>query len=422
VTGVQVVFSNELADQGQLGCGLSMSFERTPIRNAARSEFTEDEYRQWILDLKARFQSLQLKAAVAVNAELLAFYWELGCEIVAKQVEPTWGTGLLKQLSADLVREFPEVGGFSSRNLNYIRQWVLFWNEPILQQLVAELRLPLERGIRPAQDDNSIVQQPVADLRKLPFPELMTIPWGHHLAILAKCKQHDEALFYVRATLEHGWSRVILVHQIETGLWQRKGQASTNFASTLPPAQSDLARQVLKDPYVFDFLSVTDEHNERELERDLVAHITQFLVELGAGFAFVGRQVPLQIGERDFFLDLLFYHVHLHCYVVVELKTVDFEPEFAGKLNFYLTAVDEIMRSESDAPTIGLLLCKNKEGVVAEYALRDINKPMGVSTYTLSQMLPESLRNKLPSIESLERELGLVAEDNHGSRNRTHDE
>jgi predicted nuclease of restriction endonuclease-like (RecB) superfamily len=429
--------------------GLSMSFKQTPIRNAARSKFTESDYGQWIGGLKERFRSVQLKAAVTVNAELLGFYWELGAEIVAKQAETNWGTGLLKQLSEDLVREFPGVSGFSSRNLNYIRQWVLFWNSSILQQPAAELRIRLQNGIEPAQEHNSsdqqaakefvqqpvgqigklredelarsdelgdpIVQQPAADLRVPPIPELLAIPWGHHMVLLAKCKQHDEALFYVRATLEHGWSRVILVHQIETGLWQRKGQASTNFASTLPPAQSDLARQVLKDPYVFDFLSVTDEHNERELERDLVAHITQFLVELGAGFAFVGRQVPLQVGERDFFLDLLFYHVHLHCYVVVELKTVDFEPEFAGKLNFYLTAVDETMRSESDAPTIGLLLCKNKDGLVAEYALRDINKPMGVSTYTLSQMLPESLRNKLPSIEQLERELGLINGENHRS-------
>jgi predicted nuclease of restriction endonuclease-like (RecB) superfamily len=240
--------------------------------------------------------------------------------------------------------------------------------------------------------------------------ELLAIPWGHNLTILAKCKRHDEALFYVRATLEQGWSRVILVHQIESDLWRRKGAAFTNFSSTLPPAESALATQVLKDPYVFDFLSVTDEHNERELERDLVAHITQFLIELGAGFAYVGRQVPLPVGDTDFFLDLLFYHVHLHCYVVIELKTGDFKPEFVGKLNFYLTAVDETMRSSSDGRTIGLLLCKNKDGLIAEYALRDVNKPMGVSTYTLSEMLPEALRDKLPSIEALERELGTPEE------------
>ena len=199
----------------------------------------------------------------------------------------------------------------------------------------------------------------------------------------------------------------MLVHQIESGLWQREGKAITNFEKTLPATQSDLARQMLKDPYTFDFLSLTKEHTERELEADLIAHITQFLLELGAGFAYIGRQVPLQVGERDFFLDLLFYHARLHCYVVVELKTVDFEPEFAGKLNFYIKAVDEQLRGEGDQPTIGLLLCKSKDRLVAEYALSDIQKPMGLSTYTLTHTLPEALRGKLPSIEAIERELGL---------------
>jgi predicted nuclease of restriction endonuclease-like (RecB) superfamily len=235
----------------------------------------------------------------------------------------------------------------------------------------------------------------------------LTIPWGHNLAILAKCKDHEQARFYVRATIEHGWSRATLVHQIESDLWRRQGAAQTNFPAVLPAADSALATQTLKDPYVFDFLSLGAEHDERELERGLVAHITQFLIELGAGFAYVGRQVPLHVGDRDFFLDLLFYHLHLRCYVVVELKTVDFEPEFAGKLNFYLTAVDETMRRDSDGPTIGLLLCKDKHGLVAEYALRDINKPMGVSTYTLSQVLPDALRDQLPSIETLQQELGV---------------
>lgn len=228
-----------------------------------------------------------------------------------------------------------------------------------------------------------------------------------NLAIIGKCKQPGEALYYVQAALQFGWSRSVLVHQMESELWQREGQAITNFAQTLPAAQSDLATQVLKDPYVFDFLSLTKEHTERELETDLVAHITQFLLELGAGFAYIGRQVPLQVGERDFYLDLLFYHTRLHCYVVVELKTVDFEPEFAGKLNFYLKTVDEQLRSEGDQPSIGLLLCKSKDRLVAEYALSDIQKPMGLSTYTLSHTLPEALRGKLPSIEQLERELGL---------------
>lgn len=337
------------------------------------SEISPD-YRAWLSQLKNRFRQVQLKAAVAVNTELLQFYWELGADILAKQDGYAWGSGFLSQLSADLTREFPEVKGFSRRNLELIRQWYRYWNaEP------------------------EIAQQPVS--------QLWAIPWGHNLAIVAKCRSQDEAMYYVQQTQRHGWSRSVLVHQIESGLWQREGQAITNFAQTLPAPQSDLAAQLLKDPYVFDFLSLTKEHTERELEAALIDHITQFLLELGAGFAYMGRQIPLQVGEREFFLDLLFYHARLHCYVVVELKTGDFEPEYAGKLNFYLKAVDEQRRGEGDAPTIGLLLCKSKDRLVAEYALSDIHKPLGLSTYTLSHTLPEALRDKLPSIEAIEAKL-----------------
>jgi predicted nuclease of restriction endonuclease-like (RecB) superfamily len=346
------------------------------------------DYRKWIGELKSRFRAVQLKAAVSVNTELLGFYWELGSEIVLRQAEHAWGSGFIKQLSQDLMREFPEVKGFSARNLELIRQWVRFWEAtPIAQQPVSQTG---QQAVAQSQNDS-----------------IFAIPWGHNLAIVSKCESHEEAQFYVQATVEHGWSRSILVHQIETDLWRRKDKTLSNFATALS-STSELATQVLKDPYVFDFLSLTEEHTERELERDLVAHITQFLLELGAGFAFIGRQVPLQVGERDFFLDLLFYHVRLHCYVVVELKTVDFEPEFAGKLNFYLTAVDETMRSPEDTPAIGLLLCKSKDRLVAEYALRDIDKPMGVSSYTLSHVLPDALRKKLPSIEALEAEFGAA--------------
>ena len=344
----------------------------------------QPEYRAWLGDLKTRYRQVQLKAAVAVNTAMLQFYWELGADMVVKQKQFAWGSGFVSQLSADLTREFPEVRGFSVRNLKYIRQWHEYW-----------------------VDAAPIGQQPVAQLTKQPVAQILCIPWGHNLAILAKCKQHDEALYYAQATQTYGWSRSVLVHQIESGLWQREGKAITNFEQTLPAAQSDLAVQMLKDPYRFDFLSLTKEHTERELETDLIAHITQFLLELGAGFAYIGRQVPLQVGGRAFFLDLLFYHTRLHCHVVVELKTVDFEPEFAGKLNFYIKAVDEQLRGEGDQPTIGLLLCKSKDRLVAEYALSDIQKPMGLSTYTLSHTLPEALRDKLPSIEAIERELGL---------------
>jgi predicted nuclease of restriction endonuclease-like (RecB) superfamily len=357
------------------------------------------DYRVWVGELKARFRAVQLKAAVALNTELLGFYWELGTDIVARQADYAWGTGFIKHLSDDLMREFPEVKGFSERNLKYIRQWVEFWGvDPIGQQPVAQL------SSGPA---SAFGQQPVARSIGDAAGGLLTIPWGHHLAIVAKCKDRAQAWFYVQATVEHGWSRAVLVHQIESDLWRRQGAAHTNFPAVLPAADSALATQTLKDPYVFDFLSLGPDHDERELERGLVAHITQVLIELGAGFAYVGRQVPLQVGDRDFYLDLLFYHLQLRCYVVVELKTVDFEPEFAGKLNFYLTAVDETLRRDTDGPTIGLLLCKDKNGLVAEYALRDINKPMGVSTYTLSQILPDTLRDQLPSIEALQAQLGM---------------
>jgi len=332
------------------------------------------DYHQWLIDLKTRFRQVQLKAAVAVNTELLRFYWELGADILARQASQAWGSGFLEKLSQDLMQEFPEMKGFSVRNLKYIRQWHRFWVE------------------------SAIGQQAVA--------QLTTIPWGHNLAILSKCQSHAQALYYVQQTQAHGWSRVVLTHQIESGLWQREGQALTNFSQTLPPPQSELARQVLKDPYVFDFLSLTPEHTERELEKALIDHITHFLLELGAGFAYMGRQVPVQVGEREFFLDLLFYHARLHCYVVVELKTVDFEPEFAGKLNFYLKAVDEQLRGERDAPTIGLLLCKSKDKLVAEYAVSDMSKPLGLATYELSHTLPANLQGQLPSIEALEKELG----------------
>lgn len=335
---------------------------------------TSENYHDWLGELKSKFQRIQLKAAVAVNSTLLQFYWELGQEILAKQQNSNWGDGFLAQLSRDLSAEFPSAKGFSKRNLELIRQWYLYWN-----------------------GDDVIAKQAVSQLH--------SIPWGHNLAIITKCKQHDEALFYVQNTLAHGWSRSVLTHQIESKLWQREGKLISNFHETLPQIQSDLAKQSLKDPYIFDFLSLTKEHTERELENALTQHITQFLLELGAGFAYIGRQVQLQVGEREFFIDLLFYHTRLHCYVVIELKTVDFEPEHAGKLNFYIKAVDEQLRHSSDQATIGLLLCKSKDKLVAEYALSDIYKPMGISSYELSHSLPDTLKTTLPSIEQLEMSL-----------------
>lgn len=337
---------------------------------------TSNEYRFWLNELKLKFQSLQLKAAIAVNTTLLEFYWGLGLDILDKQSNSVWGDGFLNQLSRDLSAEFPEIKGFSKRNLEQIRRWVYFWST-----------------------DTAIAKQAAS--------QLFSIPWWHNVVILSKCPSQEEAFFYVQNTLTHGWSRSVLTHQIESQLWQREGKLISNFQVTLPKVQSDLAQQSLKDPYIFDFLSLTKEHSERELENALTQHITQFLLELGAGFAYIGRQVPLQVGERDFFIDLLFYHTRLHCYVVIELKTVDFEPEHAGKLNFYIKAVDEQLRHPSDQATIGLLLCKNKDKLVAEYALSDIYKPIGISSYELSQSLPDTLKTSLPSIEQLESGLAI---------------
>ncbi len=333
------------------------------------------EYKNWLKDLKQKVLQTQIKAAIQVNSTLLQFYWELGEEIVLRQAQASWGDGFLKQLSQDLMAEFPDMKGFSFSNIKYIRQWVVFYSQ-----------------------EKAISQQLVGQLTQ--------IPWGHNLKIISHCQNTKEALYYLESTLKYGWSRSVLTHQMESGLWQREGKAITNFSQTLPAPQSDLAQQTLKDPYIFDFLTLSKQHSERELEQGLIEHITHFLLELGAGFAYMGKQYPVQVGEREFFIDLLFYHTQLHCHVVIELKIGDFEPEHAGKLNFYIKAIDEQLRTEADQPTIGILLCKNKDRLVAEYALSDINKPIGVSEYQLTQSLPANLQSKLPSIEEIENELG----------------
>ena len=341
-------------------------------------------YRTWLANLKNKVRKAQIKAAVKVNTELLSLYWELGADIVSKQSETKWGDRFLHQLSKDLSEEFPDLKGFSRRNLESIRQWYTFY--------CSESHSP------------AIAKQPVSQLPDV-VAQITQIPWGHNIAIIAKCKNIDEALYYVQKTMAHGWSRSILIHQMEIGLYRREGHSVNNFALTLPAPQSELAKQTIKDPYIFDFLSMTKDYNERDLESGLVHHVTQFLLELGAGFAYVGRQIPITAGEKEFSLDLLFYHTKLHCYVVVELKTGDFEPEHAGKLNFYLRAVDSHFSNDGDQPTIGILLCKKKDKMVAEYALSDIHKPIGVSEYQLTQFLPDNLKPSLPSIEEIEREL-----------------
>jgi predicted nuclease of restriction endonuclease-like (RecB) superfamily len=334
----------------------------------------DKEYKVWLADIKARVRSAQIKAALSVNTELLKLYWSMGGDIVARQKNAKWGDSLLLQLSRDLRAEFPDMKGFSLSNLKYIKQWFQFYSK-----------------------EETISQQVVGQITQ--------IPWGHNIAIISKCKNIKEALYYVQNTIKHNWSRSVLVHQMESGLFKREGKAVTNFPLTLPKPQSDLAHQTLKDPYIFDFLSMSADYNERDLEHKLIEQLTSFLLELGAGFAFIGRQLSVQVGDREFFIDLLFYHTRLHCYVVVELKTGDFEPEYAGKLNFYIKAVDSQLRKEGDMPTIGLLLCKSRDKLVAEYALSDIHKPIGVSEYKLTHSLPNKLKSSLPTIEEIEKEL-----------------
>ncbi len=332
------------------------------------------EYLNWLAELKDKVRKSQLKAAVAVNNALLEFYWTLGADIVEKQKNTAWGSGFLNQLSQDLILEFPDMKGFSKRNLEQIRRWYLFYS-----------------------GDPQIAKQPAT--------QLFNVPWWHNVVIVSKCKTTTEACFYLQKTIENNWSRSVLTHQIESDLYKREGKAISNFSKTLPLPQSDLAHQIIKDPYNFDFLTLTENYNERELEQNLVQHITKFLLELGTGFAYMGKQVPIQVGKKDFFLDLLFYHTRLHAHVVVELKTTEFEPEHAGKLNFYIKAVDEQLRKEGDNPTIGILLCKDKDKLVVEYALSDILKPMGVSEYQLTQVLPNEFKSSLPAIEEIEAEM-----------------
>ena len=327
-------------------------------------------YAAWLTELKARIHTAQQRATLAVNRELVLLYWQIGRDILARQAEQGWGAKVIERLAEDLRLAFPEMKGFSPRNLKYMRAFAQAW------------------------PDEAIVQEALAQL-----------PWYHHLALLDKLPDSETRRWYAAKAIEHNWSRNILVMQIETRLLERSGQAVSNFPMTLPKPQSDLARESLKDPYRFDFLGLTDEAQEREIEAALVKHVTEFLLELGAGFAFVGRQVLLDVGGDEFFIDLLFYHLKLRCYVVIELKGGKFKPEHLGQLGFYMTAVDRQIKHEQDNPTIGLLLCKSKNKVVAEYALGDKSQPMGIAEYKMLESLPAELQTSLPSIEQIEREL-----------------
>jgi predicted nuclease of restriction endonuclease-like (RecB) superfamily len=335
-----------------------------------RTSIVPDGYEEFLRGLKQRIQQARLQAVLAVNRELVLLYWSIGREILARQHQEGWGAKVIERLASDLHTEFPEMKGFSRTNLLYMRALAEAWpEESMVQQLVGQ------------------------------------IPWGHNVRILDLVKTPAEREWYIRQTIENGWSRNVLVHQIESGLYARQGKAISNFQRTLPALQSELAQQLIKDPYNFDFLTLGPEATERDLERGLVARLRDFLLELGVGFAFVGQQYPLTVGDQDFRLDLLFYHLRLRCFVVIDLKLSDFIPEFAGKMNFYLSAVDDQLRHAVDEPSIGIILCKSRNKVLVEYALRDTSKPIGVAEYRLTQALPERLQSTLPTVEELEAEL-----------------
>ncbi|WP_408463952.1 PDDEXK nuclease domain-containing protein [Paraburkholderia fungorum] len=328
------------------------------------------DYAAWLNDLKARVLSARQRAALAVSRELVLLYWQIGRDIAQRQQAQGWGAKVIDRLARDLRSAFPDMRGFSPRNLKYMRAFAQAW------------------------PDGEFVQQAAAQL-----------PWFHLCTLLDKLTTREEREWYAAKAVEHGWSRNVLVMQIETRVRERQGNAVTNFPERLPSPQSDLARDSLKDPYIFDFLGLGEDAQERDLEHALTRHITRFLLELGAGFAFVGRQYRLEVGGDEFFVDLLFYHLKLRCYVVVELKATPFRPEYAGQLNFYLSAIDAQLKAPNDQPTIGLLLCKEQNRLVAEYALRGIAKPMGVAEYQLLREIPQPLATELPSIEEIEAEL-----------------
>jgi predicted nuclease of restriction endonuclease-like (RecB) superfamily len=358
------------------------------------------EYTHWLAELKETIRNRQLKAALKVNSEMLSLYWDLGKAITEKQVQASWGDKIVTQLSADLISEFPEIKGFSITNIKYIRKWYQFYTSSFGQQTVDQMPKKLFTA-------NISIGQQAVDLLQVTeneFPTILgIIPWGHHIQILTKTSSIEEALFYITQTATYNWSRAVLMYHLESGLFQQKGNAYNNFDVTLPQPQSELAKELIKNQYNLDFLGLGEEATERDLENAILGNIKKFMLALGSGFSFLGQQYHLKVGEKDYYLDLLFYHARLHCYFVIELKVVEFKPEHAGKLEFYITAIDDLIKLPEDNPTIGLLLCKTVDKVIVEYTLRNKTKAMGISEYRHS--LPDELKSQLPDEEVLKLEL-----------------
>ena len=369
---------------------------------------TASSYVGLLTDIKERIRTAQIRAALASNAGMLQLYWEIGGVLADRQKKAGWGAALLPKLAADLHNDLPEVKGFSARNLRLMIQFFVEYPSfgPLWQRAVA--KLPEQTGVAGKGPPPVAQFSAESDTAQIWQRAVAQLPWAHNVILIQKIKDLPTRVWYARQAFEHGWSRDVLSLQIQSRVHERQGKAVTNFAHTLPSPQSDLAAQLLKDPYLFDFLTLEKPFHERELETGLLRHLQDFLVELGAGFAFVGRQVHMEVGDDDFYLDLLFYHLKLRCFVVIDLKVGPFRAEYAGKMNFYLNAVDDRLRHASDQPSIGLILCQDKNRVVAEYALRGIKKAIGVSEYQLTRALPKKLQSALPSVAQIEAELSTA--------------
>jgi predicted nuclease of restriction endonuclease-like (RecB) superfamily len=361
------------------------------------------QYSQLLTQIKDRIRRAQVKATLSANAEMILLYWDIGRMIHERQNLEGWGAGVIPRLSRDIRNELPEVKGFSERNIG--RMIAFYRQYPDLKVILPQPVAKSASDIPSTDLPQPVAQFPARERSENLHQLVAKIPWGHHILLMEKIKDLPVRLWYMHQTIEQGWSRNVLGLMIKSNAHERQGAAVTNFEKRLPDPQSDLARQTLKDPYIFDFLTLTEPFQERELETELIRHLEKFLLELGRGFAFVGRQYRIEVGDKDFYIDLLFYHLKLRCFVVIELKKGEFKPEYAGKMNFYCSVVDDRLKDENDQPTIGLILCQENDRVLAEYALRDIQKPIGVSEYELTRALPDDLKSSLPTVEEIEAEL-----------------
>lgn len=388
---------------------------RFPIVVSSHDVHLDSDYVQWIYEIKERFRKTQIKAAIKVNSEQLLFNWQLGRDLTMRKVEEKWGNGIVEQLSLDLKNEFPDVKGFSTTNLWYMKKWYTFYADDDvkkLQRLIGKMEIQIS-AIQPRveQIGKNVSEEKLQQvIGEFPFPEFFAyVPWGHHIDIITKCNSIEEALFYMCRTIEEGWSRSTLQNCIKSGLYDRTGTAITNFSERLPDVQSKLAQEITKDTYDLGFITLPPDYDEAALEDALEQNITRFLLELGTGFAFIGRQKEIVVSGKTRKIDMLFYHIRLKCYVVVELKAVSFEPEFAGKLNFYVNAVNELIRTPDENPTIGLLICKDKDQTEVQWAFQGIQTPMGVASYDNIKL--EEIKKQLPTEKEIQQRIKLAEEE-----------